>query len=96
MGWGCKHHSLSKVVITSYHSPQNKAAKKLNWCLFGGHNFIVKKGGLSVKQESRMFLSGVGRVCGYCAIHIDCVSLCLFLRREIKTLEVLGSFINPS
>ena len=29
-------------------------------------------------------------------IHIDHVSLCLFLRREIKTLEVFGSFINPS
>lgn len=98
MGWGCKHYSLSKVVITFYHSPQNKTATKLNWCLFWGegHTFIIKKGGLCVKQGSSVFLSGVGESVDIALIHIDHVSSCLFLRREIKTLEVFGSFINPS
>lgn len=40
-------------------------------------------------------IAGWGESVDIALIHIDHVSLCLFLRREIKTLEVFGSFINP-
>ena len=62
MGWGCKHYSLSKVVITFYHSPQNKTATKLNLCLFcgGGAYLYNQKGGLMCKAGKQCVSIGGG------------------------------------
>lgn len=82
--------------ILSFSSEQDGYKTELVPFLGGGAYLYNQKGGLMCKAGKQCVSIGVGESVDIALIHIDHVSSCLFLRREIKTLEVFGSFINPS
>lgn len=84
--------------ILSFSSEQDGYKTELVPFLVGGGGAYLynQKGGLMCKAGKQcVSIAGWGESVDIALIHIDHISLCLFLRREIKTLEVFGSFINP-